>query len=171
MISNSIEPIKKVISDILSEQLNQEDNAITDLRQDVELSTLISSLRYHKVATQTALLNMSTDKVIKTAANYLSDRQFYQDIQYHKLDIKDLNYIFKTSEDINYICYLYSQVEQYQPLYKVLDNRPECVDSLQRSESTLERAEVILGKIQDFLDPEAYKSLNILDWFFFRIYQ
>lgn len=163
MISNSIEPIKKVISDILSEQLNQEDNTITDLKQDVELSTLISSLRYHKVATQIALLNMSTDKIIKTAANYLSDRQFYQDIQYHKLDIKDLNYIFKTSEDINYICYLYSQVEQYQPLYKVLDNRPECVDGLQRSESTLERAEVILGKIQDFLDPEAYKSLNILD--------
>jgi len=68
------------------------------------------------------------------------------------------------AEDTDYLCYLYLKIkEQYQPLYKVLDNRPECSRRVQRKDITPLRAEIIKNEINKIIDPKSNKALHILD--------
>jgi len=107
---------------------------------------------------------MSAEELENTAANYLSERQFYHGINYHHLNSCLLNEIFELANDTDYLCYLYLRInEQYQPLYKVLDERPECSTRVQRTDITPLRAEIILKEINKIVDPKSNKALHILD--------
>jgi len=49
-----------------------------------------------------------------TAANFLSDKSFYEDILYHNLSAEQLNQVFDIAEKQDYLCNLYLNLnEQY----------------------------------------------------------
>jgi hypothetical protein len=68
---------------------------------------------------------MSAGQVKDTAANYLKDREYYPNIPYHLLTAEELNYVFDVADQQDYLCELYLKItEQYQPIYKALDDMP-----------------------------------------------
>jgi 2-polyprenyl-3-methyl-5-hydroxy-6-metoxy-1,4-benzoquinol methylase len=163
IITNELSYFKRDIKVQVLDELKKIDASIEDLKHNFELSFLVSNLHKHGVKKRSELSSMFPYEVSSVAANYLTDRQFHGSINYHELGYKDLNYVFKTAEDVCYVCYLYLQVEQYQPLYKVLDNSPECFKNIKRSASTPQRAKIIQDALQRLLDMNSYKALNILD--------
>lgn len=88
-------------------------------------ATLIQHLYKHNVKTIAELTALSAGGVRETAANYLKDREYYPNIPYHHLTAEELNYVFDVADQQDYLCELYLKIaEQYQPIYKALDDMP-----------------------------------------------
>ena len=64
----------------------------------------------------------------------------------------------------DYLCHLFLRInEQYQPIYKALDDMPECSPRVQRTEQSPRRAKVITSIIDKIIDPSSMKTISILD--------
>jgi hypothetical protein len=70
---------------------------------------------------------MTPEDLKDTAANFLVAKSFYPDIVYHHLSAEGMNQVFDIAEQQDYLCNLYLKLnEQYQPIYKALDDMPHC---------------------------------------------
>ena len=65
----------------------------------------------------------------------MKERKFAPGIHHFGLTPTEMNEMFDIAKDNDYLCHLFLRInEQYQPIYKALDDRPECSPRVRRTE-------------------------------------